>query len=91
MVRDFRSGTLALGLYDVTITAANCRGALNNAPVVSVNEGEPPGGWGAGAFPVAWTMTTGFRGNTFTVLTGVVVDGAFQPRDEAFNLADSCG
>jgi hypothetical protein len=83
-------GHAGAGVYDVTITAARCRGALNNAPVVSVNESEPPGGWGAGVFPVAWTMPTGFRGNTFTVFTGVVVAGAFQPRDEAFNLADSC-
>ena len=83
-------GHAGAGVYDVTITAAKCRGALNNAPVVSVNESEPPGGWGAGVFPVAWTMPTGFRGNTFTVFTGVVVAGAFQPRDEAFNLADSC-
>jgi hypothetical protein len=83
-------GHAGAGVYDVTITAAKCRGALNNAPVVSVNESEPPGGWGAGVFPAAWTMPTGFRGNTFTVFTGVVVAGAFQPRDEAFNLADSC-
>ena len=83
-------GHAGAGVYDVTITAARCRGALNNAPVVSVNESEPPGGWGSGVFPVAWTMPTGFRGNTFTVFTGVVVAGAFQPRDEAFNLADSC-
>jgi hypothetical protein len=83
-------GHAGAGVYDVTITAAKCRGALNNAPVVSVNESQPPGGWGTGVFPVAWTMPTGFRGNTFTVFTGVVVAGAFQPRDEAFNLADSC-
>ena len=83
-------GHAGAGVYDVTITAAKCRGALNNAPVVSVNESEPPGGLGAGVFPAAWTMPTGFRGNTFTVFTGVVVAGAFQPRDEAFNLADSC-
>jgi len=57
---------------------------------VSVNDSEPPGGGGAGAFPVAWTMPTGFRGNTFTVFTGVVVAGVFQPGDESFNLADSC-
>lgn len=83
-------GHAGAGVYDVTITAARCHGALNNAPVVSVNDSEPPGGRGAGAFPVAWTMPTGFRGNTFRVYTGVVVSGAFQPQDESFNLADSC-
>jgi hypothetical protein len=83
-------GHAGAGVYDVTITAARCRGALNNAPVVSINDSEPPGGRGASAFPVAWTMPTGFRGDTFTVYTGVVVAGAFQPQDESFNLADSC-
>jgi hypothetical protein len=83
-------GHAGAGVYEVTITGARCRGALNNAPVVSVNDSEPPGGRGAGAFPVAWTMPTGFRGDTFTVYTGVVVAGAFQPQDESFNLADSC-
>ena len=83
-------GHSGAGVYDVTITAARCRGALNNAPVVSVNDSEPPSGRAAGAFPVAWTMPTGFRGDTFTVYTGVVVAGAFQPQDEPFNLADSC-
>lgn len=83
-------GHAGTGVYDVTITAAKCRGALNNAPVVSVNDSEPPVGRGAGAFPVAWTVPTGFRGNTFTVYTGAVVSGAFQPQDESFNLADSC-
>jgi hypothetical protein len=83
-------GHAGAGVYDVTITAARCRGALNNAPVVSINDSEPPGGRGAGAFPVAWTMPTGFRGDTFTVYTGVVVAGAFQPQDESFNIADSC-
>ena len=83
-------GHAGAGVYDVTINAARCHGALNNAPVVTVNESEPPGGMGAGAFPVAWTMPTGFRGNTFTVYTGVVVAGTFEPRDESFNLADTC-
>ena len=83
-------GHAGAGVYDVTITAARCRGALNNAPVVTVNDSEPPGGRGAGTFPVAWTMPTGFRGDAFTVYTGVVVAGAFQPQDESFNLADSC-
>ena len=30
------------GTYEVRVTAANCRHAFNNAPVVSVNDGEPP-------------------------------------------------
>ena len=52
------------GLYNVTVTAASCRHAVNNAPVVSVNDSEPPGGLGGspGAFPVAWTETAEHRG-----------------------------
>jgi hypothetical protein len=82
-----------VGTYDATVTAASCRFAMNNAPVVSVDDGQPPGGFGGnpGAFPVAWTEGTGFTGRTFTIHTGVVVNGEFQPKDETFNLADSCG
>jgi hypothetical protein len=82
-----------VGTYDVTVTAASCRSATNNAPVVTVDDSQPPGGFGSnpGAFPVGWTERTGFTGRTFTIHTGVVVSGEFQPKDETFNLADSCG
>ena len=82
-----------VGTYDVTVTAASCRFANTNAPVVSVDDSQPPAGFGGnpGAFPVAWTEGTGFTGRTFTIHTGVVVNGEFQPKDETFNLADSCG
>jgi hypothetical protein len=82
-----------VGTYNVTVTAASCRNALNNAPVVSVEDSQPPGGLGSnpGAFPVAWTEGTGFTGKTFTIHSGVVANGAFQPRDERFNITDSCG
>jgi hypothetical protein len=80
-----------VGTYSVTVTAASCRFANTNARVVSVDDGQPPGGFGAGAFPVAWTEGPGFTGRTFTVHTGVVVNGGFQPKDEPFSLADSCG
>ena len=33
-----------VGVYNVTVTAASCRDAGNNAPVVSVSDSEPPGG-----------------------------------------------
>ena len=80
------------GTYDVTVTAASCRHALNNAPVVSVNDGEPPVGFGATtAFPVAWTETASTGVEAFTIHTGVVVSGEFQSRDEPFNFTDSCG
>ena len=80
------------GTYEVRVTAANCRHAFNNAPVVSINDGEPPYGTGAStAFPVAWTETASTGVEAFTIHTGVVVNGAFQPRDEPFNFTDSCG
>jgi hypothetical protein len=79
------------GTYEVRVTAANCRHAFNNAPVVSINDGEPPYGTGAStAFPVAWTETASTGVEAFTIHTGVVVSGAFQPRDEPFNFTDSC-
>jgi hypothetical protein len=80
-----------VGTYDVTVTAASCRFANTNAPVVSVDDSQPPAGSAGGAFPVSWTEGTGFTGRTFTIHTGVVVNGEFQPKDETFNLADSCG
>lgn len=79
-----------VGAYDVTVTAVSCRNAGNNAPVVSVNDSEPPGGQAPSSFPIAWALpaSTGIEG--FTVYTGVVVSGGFQPRDEAFSFTDSC-
>ena len=83
---------MGAGTYEVRVTAANCRHAFNNAPVVSVNDGEPPYGTGAStAFPVAWTETASTGVEAFTIHTGVVVSGAFQSRDEPFNFTDSCG
>jgi hypothetical protein len=79
------------GVYNVEVTAATCRHAFNNAPVVSVSDGEPPGGQAATTFPVAWTEVASTGVEAFTIYTGVVVSGAFQPRDEPFNFTDSCG
>ena len=81
------------GLYQVRVTAPSCRFATNNAPVVSVNDGQPPAGLGGspGAFPVAWTQTASSGVEAFTIHTGAVVNGQFQPRNEAFNFTDSCG
>ena len=79
------------GTYEVRVTAAPCRHAFNNAPVVSINDGEPPYATGAStAFPVAWTETASTGVESFAIHTGVVANGAFQPRDEPFNVTDSC-
>jgi hypothetical protein len=80
-----------VGMYKVTVTAATCRSADTNAPVVSIDDAQPPGGFGAGTFPVAWTEGFGTGSGAFMIHTGVVVNGEFQPKDETFNLADSCG
>jgi hypothetical protein len=78
------------GEYVVTVTAASCRDASNNAPVVSINDSAPPYSSAASAFPVAWTQTASTGIEAFTIHTGVVAGGAFQPRDEPFNFTDSC-
>ena len=79
-----------VGVYNVTVTAASCRDAGNNAPVVSVTDSEPPGGQATTSFPVAWTGPASTGIEAFTVYTGVVVSGGFQPKDESFNFTDSC-
>ena len=79
-----------VGVYDVTVTAASCREAGNNAPVVSVSDTEPPGGQATTSFPVAWTAPASTGIEAFTIYTGVVVSGAFQAKDESFNFTDSC-
>jgi hypothetical protein len=94
---DIESGTGATiahagaGLYSVTVTAPSCRHAFNNAPVISISDSEPPYSSGPTVFPVAWTETASTGIEAFTIHTGVVVNGAFQPRDEPFNFTDSCG
>jgi hypothetical protein len=80
-----------VGTYDVTVTAASCQHAQQNAPVVSVDDSEPAAGFGAGAFPMAWTQGIGFTGKNLIIHTGVVVNGEFQSKDEPFNITDSCG
>ena len=79
---------VSTGTYQVTVTAAACAGK-QNAPVVSVSDGNPPAGQTAGAFPVAWVGAGG--SSPFTVYTGVVVSGTFTPTDHTFNVQDVCG
>ena len=81
------------GLYNITVTAASCRHAVNNAPVVSVNDYQPPAGSAASPARSPWRGRRRASScvEAFTIHTGVVVNGAFQPRDESFNFTDSCG
>ena len=79
-----------VGVYNITVTAASCRDVGNNAPVVSASDTEPPGGQATTSFPVAWALPASTGIEAFTVYTGLVVSGAFQPKDESFNFTDSC-
>ncbi len=80
---------VSAGTYQITVTAPACADK-QNAPVVTLSDGNPPGGQTAGAFPVAWVGVEGF-GPTFMVYTGDVVNGTFTPSDHAFNIQDVCG
>jgi hypothetical protein len=79
---------VSTGTYQITVTAPACDGK-QNAPVVTVSDGNPPAGQLAGAFPVAWVGDV--QSGPFTVYTGDVVNGIFALRDHTFNLEDLCG
>ncbi|MDQ6822540.1 MAG: hypothetical protein M3076_19775 [Actinomycetota bacterium] len=80
---------VSAGTYQVTITAPVCAHAIDNTPVVTVVDGNPPTGHSAGAFPVAWITGVPPTGQ-FTVYTGVVAGGMFTPSDDSFNVYDTC-
>jgi hypothetical protein len=79
---------VSTGIYQVTVIATGCAHAIDNAPVLTVLDGNPPVGHTAGVFPVAWTPGT--VSNQFTVYRGVVVGGAFTLSDGGFNVYDTC-
>jgi hypothetical protein len=79
---------VSAGTYQITVTAAGCaQGA--NVPTITVDDSNPPFGQSAGAFPVAWDASGG-DDQTFTVVTGVVVNGSFTATDHSFNVQDAC-
>ncbi len=80
---------VSAGRYQVTITAAACTHAVDNTPVVSIVDGNPPVGQSPGAFPVVWT-TAVLPSGQFTVFTGVAVGGTFTSADDQFNVYDTC-
>ncbi len=75
------------GVFHVTVTDSTCAQKVN-APVVSVQDGNPPLGEPSGAFPVAWFGAT--SPNQFTVFTGAVAGGTFSLSDRGFNVYDTC-
>ena len=79
---------VAIGTYQVTITAADCAHGAN-APVITVADTNPPGGQVAGAFPVVWYQPGGSN-QQFNVFTGVVTGGSFTPSDHTFTVMDAC-
>lgn len=78
------------GVYQVKVTARGCVGAVNNAPLVTVNDTNPPGGVVGSSFPYAWASNFPSGEQGFTVYTGVIVNGSFTPVDMAFDFGDSC-
>jgi hypothetical protein len=78
------------GEYQVKVTARGCVGAVNNAPLVTVNDTNPPGGVVGSSFPYAWASSFPSGEEGFTVYTGVIVNGSFTPVDMAFDFGDSC-
>ncbi|MHB8696160.1 MAG: hypothetical protein ACYDHH_33530 [Solirubrobacteraceae bacterium] len=79
---------VSTGTYQITVTAPACAGK-ENAPVVTVSDGNPPSGQASGAFPEAWVA--GAAIGPFTVYTGNVVNGTFTSADHTFNIQDVCG
>jgi hypothetical protein len=82
------SQRISAGTYQITVTAPACAQKTND-PTVTVADSNPPAGQSAGAFPVAW-IAGGVTNPTFTVVTGVVVGGAFSATDHTFDVQDVC-
>jgi hypothetical protein len=78
------------GTYQVAVTAPGCRQAVNNAPLVTVNDTYPPGVLVGSSFPYAWVETHSSFEESFAVHTGVIVNGSFVPADVSFDFEDSC-
>jgi len=76
------------GTYKLTITAPGCAQGFN-APVVTVDDANPPNGQGPGAFPVAWVGAVN-GSNQFVVFTGVASNGLFTATDHEFYVVDEC-
>ena len=78
------------GTYQVVVTARGCAGALNNAPMVTVNDTYPPGVLVGSSFPYAWAQNYSSGDKAFGVYTGVIVNGSFTPANVSFDFEDSC-
>jgi hypothetical protein len=78
------------GVYQVKVTARGCAGAVNDAPLVTVEDTYPPGVVVGSSFPYAWVQTYSSLEEAFAVHTGVIVNGSFMPADVNFNFEDSC-
>ncbi|MGA2927668.1 MAG: hypothetical protein ABSG43_17060 [Solirubrobacteraceae bacterium] len=82
-----QSGT---GVYQVSVTARSCARALNNAPLVTVEDTYPPGGLVGSSFPYAWVQTHSSDEEGFTVYTGEIINGSFTLWNEGFDFEDMC-
>jgi hypothetical protein len=81
---------IGTGDYQVAVTARSCADAVNNAPMVIVNDTYPPGVLVGSSFPYAWAQTHSSDQEAFTVYTGVIINGSFVPADVSFDFEDSC-
>lgn len=80
---------LSAGVYRISIITPGCAQS-QNTPIVSVSEGNPPSGFSAGAFPLAWVDDSPGFNQQFVVHTGVVSSGSFTASDRGFNVQDVC-
>jgi hypothetical protein len=78
------------GVYQVAVTARSCAQALNNAPLVTVEDTYPPGGLVGSSFPYAWVQTYSSGEEGFTVYTGEIINGSFTLWNEGFDFEDMC-
>jgi hypothetical protein len=78
---------MSAGVFQVTVTDSTCA-QKENAPVVSVQDANPPVGKPSGGFPVAWSSSTSL--SQFTVFTGAVAAGTFSLSDRGFDVYDTC-
>ena len=77
----------AAGVYSLNATPAGCS-KVASAPQVTVDDAISSAT--PGEFPEAWEAHSGGLASTFTVYTGVVINGVFTAEDEAFNVSVPC-
>jgi hypothetical protein len=78
---------VSAGVYSLNATAAGCA-KVASAPQITVDDAISSAT--PGEFPEAWEAHSGGLASTFTVYTGLVINGVFTAEDEAFNVSVPC-